>query len=354
MKIKIKYLLIFFLLFSFFYAKNSKYNNILYFKTNVQFGYDSNVLKYSESEPLDLNASSFIAFKPSLYTYLKILKRKTKITFSARAHHYFGVDEKSNYGYSLSLRQPIGNYQYFKFKYLYINDIYLRKYDDLDSYINYYQIYDGTDCYFNLSKITVTYESPYINKKDKFALSLFNETQYYNPSFTEYDLNIWGSELKIFTNDKNNRYSFIFGYSLADSLVSHNQNLLTEDYYGSSLRRADRSYKEFHLKLSYDLKLSNNIIGVSLSQKKREYLSQLNYNDSGFNFVDELHIDRKHRDFTFTLWSMFKNRHKKNKIILSYRQRMTSSPYQWVEDLKNFKKYNLEYIIYFDKVKIGK
>ena len=39
-------------------------------------------------------------------------------------------------GYSFYLDQPIGNYQHIKFKFLFINDIYLRVYDDLDNLIN--------------------------------------------------------------------------------------------------------------------------------------------------------------------------------------------------------------------------
>ena len=54
--------------------QNNNWIKNIYFKNTIHLGYDSNVLKYSENERGGYSSSEYIALKPSLYTYLQILK----------------------------------------------------------------------------------------------------------------------------------------------------------------------------------------------------------------------------------------------------------------------------------------
>ena len=323
-----------------------------FIKNSFKVGYDSNVSRISETESLNFNSSPFFSFKSSVNSSLKLLKRKTRINFSVKMNYYFDVGEKTNYAYYFSINQPIGNYQNIKYNYSFINDIYIRKYADLD-YLVSNEIYYGTDCYFDLIKYKISYESPYIGLKDKIELSLFNELQYYSPEFTEYDLSIIGGEFKIFTKQKLIKYNISFGFAQADTLYSHAHEVLIEDLNeGLTLRLVDRSYNEKSIKISYDFPINKSVAGFSLSRKEREYLSDNDFYIDGHVISDDLHKDRKHQDYQIGAWYTFNNMSNKNKVLFSYRKRITSSPHKWVEDLKSFSKYNIEYNIYFNKIKL--
>ena len=332
---------------------NNNWIKSIYYKNSIHFGYDSNVLKYSEDERGGFSSSNYIALKPTIYTYLKIFEYKTKVSLNTRLHKFLKISEKSNAGYSFEIDQPIGNYQHIKFKYLFIDDIYLRIYDDLDHMISYSYIYYGNHCYFDLTKLQLTYVSPYITYKDKVDISIFYETNYYIPEFTEYDMDIKGLSFKFYSSNEIIKYSFLFGVKNAENLFNYNLNLLTGDNEGLSLRLADRSYKEYSLKISYQYKIKQNNIGINLNYKKRKYLSELDNVGSGLLSVDELHLNRKHKDVIFNLWYLFKYSGNKNKISISFRNRSTKSTYSWVEDLKSFNKIYLEYTVYFNKIKFG-
>ena len=349
-KILLSKLFIILVVFSFVLPKTS--NNVS-INNYIILGYDSNVSRISDTEDLDYNPSSYISYRPTIKRNFNIFKRKTRISLSGKFNHYYSVPEKSYNGYYLSINQSIGNYQSLKFYHAYIKDIYIRKYDDLDNLITD-ELYLGSDSYFDLIKFKFSYESPYIGEKDKIEFSNYNELQYYSPEFTEYDLNIFGVEGKIFTRQSHNRYSALLGYARADSLFSHDHQLLSGDFNDNTLRLVDRSYEEVSMKISYDMPLANkSILGFSLSKKQRKYLSNNDYFVGENVIVDELHKNRKHRDFVFNVWYTFINGNKKNKILVSYREKNTSSPFPWVEDLKSFSKFNLEYTIYFNKLKIG-
>jgi len=345
------FIYLFFLSFSLLSA-----NKDTYLSNYIMFGYDSNVSKFSSSENLDFNDSFYLTFKPSIkksVNFFKNKNRKTKISFSGKMSYYIDVEKKSNEGYYLNISQSIGNYQKLKFYHAYLSDIYIREYADLDLLVSD-NLYTGSDCYFDLIKYKISYESPYLGEKDKIEISIYNELQYYSSEFTEYDLDIMGIEGKFFTKRSDNRYSFQFGYAQADTLYSHIPYLLSDDFAGNTLRLVDRSYEENSIKISYDMPfLNDNVLGFSVAKKQRKYLSNNDYIVNGVTIVDQLHKDRKHREFYLNIWLAFNNQNRKNKIQLSYRQKDTISPYSWVQDLKSFSKFNLEYIVYFNKIKIG-
>ena len=63
---------------------------------------------------------------------------------------------------------------------------------------------------------------------------------------------------------------------------------------------------------------------------------------------DVLHYRRNHNDMASSLWYEFG----KHKIKFSYRNRITSSPEEWVSELKTFKRYILTYTLTLDKIKL--
>ena len=50
----------------------------------------------------------------------------------------------------------------------------------------------------------------------------------------------------------------------------------------------------------------------------------------------------------------FKIRNLKHKISFSNRNRITSSPEEWVQDLKTFNRYDISYSVFFKKISFGK
>ena len=107
------------------------FTNLIYsldYKSNYYFGYDNNVLKYSDNE--NILFSRYISTQQTLSTKFKILERFTRFNFHIKKNHFFDNNKKSNYSVSLKLKQPLGNYKFLDFSYNYINDIYLREYVD--------------------------------------------------------------------------------------------------------------------------------------------------------------------------------------------------------------------------------
>ena len=314
---------------------------------NIKFGHDTNIMKYSNQEN---SVSSNMVKLSQAYSgkISNIFRRETKYKLSIK-NSIYTLSQKSNYSYAIQLKQPLGNYRYLSFNYSYIDDIYLRKYIDVDQggVFGYIYAYEEMHCYFDNTKINVNYEFPIdfpimaitvdsdgdlklipaVNKKSKISISYLYETQFYNKYFTEFDLEINGVKIK-YSNNMN-----LFRYSI--SLRSINAENITLNDIMVSTSFADRGYLE-------------NSISLSLKYEKSGFLLAFNKRTFSSNIIeDHLHYNRTHIDAQYTLWRSFYLFGIKNKIFLKNRVRSTSSNYNWVEDLKTFDKYNLEHVIYF-------
>ena len=104
----------------------------------------------------------------------------------------------------------------------------------------------------------------------------------------------------------------------------------------------ERGYTQNRLKISYEFNVPEFRMGLSLDNNFRQYSSHV--------LQDELHNKREHLDQTFSLWFGFKFDELNQKIILSHRMRETESPYKWVEDLKTFNQFIVEYTVYFNNI----
>ena len=305
--------------------------NVLFFlsllypnwSVNIKFGYDSNIMKYSDVEnPI---SSNMFQIGGSHKTKFDILKRKTRFSIHAK-NSIYKLSEKSNYSYGFKIKQPIGDYRYVSFNYTYIDNIYLREYVDVDQGVVDF-IYVGTDCHFDNTKLNLDYQFPVLNKNSKINISYIYETQFYNRYFTEFDLEVDGLKVKYSTKIKEHEYNISLIYKKATNITLNDLTLSTS--------YMDRGYSEINFKLLY--KFEN--IGVSADLTRRSYSSNIT--------EDQLHINRKHNDIIYSFWYYFNIFDIKNKFVLKYRERDTSSIYGWVKHLKTFDKFNIEHSIYF-------
>ena len=317
-----------------YFASIFLFINLVYsldYKSNYYFGYDNNVLKYSDNE--NILFSRYISTQKTLSTKFKILERSTRFSFTLKKNYFIDNDEKSNYSISLKFKQPLGNYKFLDFSYNFINDIYLREYVDVDQGIVNY-IYDGTECDFDFSKYSIGYETPLIRNKSKINYYYLYQTQFYNKYFTEFDLELNGFKIRYLNNNKKNKLNVSLTLFDANN-ISKNDETISTNY-------MDRGYTEFSCFLSYEYKLRGNKMGFSINENLRKYSSSI--------IADQLHYDRNHIDRQISLWYSFNHGDKnKSKFIMKYRERNTSSDYSWVEDLKTFDKLIFEYVIYLRK-----
>lgn len=329
--------------------------NNFYLVNDLTIGYDSNPMKLSEIElnestnDLFLNKYSvntkYIKFSSKIKTTLNlfsIFKRKTKVSLGMKLNKYSDLDEKTNFGVYFNSSQPLGKFQTIKFTYTYIPDIFLRQYDDADAihqFLNNITIIEKSEkCYFDLSRSSIYYEFPFINRKNKAKLGYYNETQYYNKYFTEFDLDIKGYQISFLGKINNSSYDLSYQFNNAENITFLNGSVSTF--------RMDRGYKERGFKISLNKKIEKLAVGLSVDSKKRSFSSDLP--------SDNLHRSRSHKDKTFSTSLKFKVNKLNHRIKFSLRERTTKSPYNWVEELKTFKRYDLSYTVYFKKILLGK
>ena len=323
-------------------------------KSYVKFGYDSNPMKLSENEineslndifldKYNIN-SQYFKLSLKLKTSKKIFKRKTKLEFEFKRNIYKNLDQKTNFGVSFKLDQPLGSYQHIKFYYSYVPDIFLREFND-EAFSNYYyeveepldvESLNAFECYFNLGKVRIVYESPYLINKSKISIGYTYETQFYNKYFTEFDLRINGIQVSYLANKSaiNSSYNISYFYNYAANITLNDDN--------PHRSFMNRGYTENGLKLSYEFKVPKFKVGMSFKGIYRQYRSHIEQ--------DKLHYNREHSDIVFSIWGGFKIDKLNQKINLSHRTRNTSSPENWVEDLKTFNRIDLSYTIYFNKI----
>ena len=165
-------------------------------------------------------------------------------------------------------------------------------------------------------------------------MGLSYERQLFDKYFTEFDLNIMGLFGQIsFLNDGKGRLMLYYSYEDAD-----NFRYLDGSF---STLNMDRSYIQKRLKLSLSRSSeSNKSYGAIMDSYYR-------YNSSDI-YSDELHYKRSHNDITLSLWYKFD----KHKITFSNRRRTTTSPRDWVNNLKTFKRYTLTYTVSLGKVRL--
>ena len=326
----------------------------------MTLGYDSNPLRLSENEISQLDEkpyildgqnsvySRFLSFNSnfkfdSKRTLLSYMFNGKKTIFNLGYNYKLYIDntKKSRASYKFKINQQLGGYKHLYIDYFLMPNYYLREYEDLDFIINNQNIEENRylSSYFDIEKITISYQRLIPNTKNKMKIGVFNERQLFDKYFTEFDLDINGIniQLSFYTYNhnyfKNKRTITVY----VETLQADNYTYLDGSYSTSYM---DRSYNQDRLKCSFSQIISKGkAFGSILEIFNRKNTSNL--------INDDLHYLRKHSDITISFWYK-KNKHK---FMISNRSRITTSPISWVEDLKTFERIIFTYSYTLDKIK---
>jgi len=343
-----------FFIFGILFSSSQIYNPVS-ISSSFNIGYDSNPLRLSNNEILELddrpyllgNASNvhsrFIQYNFGFKFFSRkgllsklFNNRKTIFNLKLSDKTHFENKSKSSYSISFKIDQQLGNYRHLYIDYFLMPSFYLREYEDLDYVLDtddiYYEAYHS--CYFDIEKISFSYQSPLKNKQSKFKAGLSYERQLFDKYFTEFDLNIIGLFGQVnFLADVANSLMLYYSYEHANNFRYLDGSFSTFNM--------DRSYIQKRVKLSFTKPLEyEQSYGFVIDSYYR-------YNSSDI-YSDELHYKRSHNDITLSLWYKVG----KHKIMFSNRRRTTTSPREWVNSLKTFKRYTLTYTINLGKVKL--
>ena len=319
-------------------------NQSIHCKLQSGVGYDSNYLKLSNSEqdevsyyPALLGDSESISSLISKNTFeIKFNPyffedHETQIRLKINYNKYFVSAKKSYYSFGVYFAQHLGKYEWVKLSYSYLPQYYLRNYRDRDDLIinensNAYL----TSCYFSQGSTTIKY-SKWLYLKKTWLEGIINyKTQYYNPAFTEFDLNLFSIGAQ-FHSRYFKKYSLKLG-----GYKTFAENTTNEEGLKSTLE-IDRGFKQYDYLISLKTKLTVNYfkeVGVSYSTSVRNY--------SSTHLTDDLHNGRSHTENKLRIWVGDKlNNDVDYTIQFSKRTRKTDAAVDWIEELKDFEKWEV-------------
>ena len=311
----------------------------IYYTTSLTYGYDSNILKFSEEEKLDsetepwllggnLLTSSVLKGSTSLLYIPYIFNgHETQVKVKLNYSDFMDSSDKKYYSYSIKLAQHLGPFSWLKFSYSLLPELYLREYVDRDNSI--YYLYDS-GAFFSIENSQVQYSHPIPFKKSYISISYNLQKQYYNGEFTEFDLDINEYKSGIYLRHiPHIKISANVSNSVADNITFQNGQISTQT--------KDRGFEQSRIWASVivDERYSPffDEMGMSTSFDKRLFSSNL--------ITDPLHKGRTHSDRKTSLWVKKQITIKLNaKFSGSYRSRTTTSTEEFVEGLKSFNKYD--------------
>ena len=330
----------------------------IYYTTSLTYGYDSNILKFSEEEKLDsetepwllgrnvltssvLKGSASLLYIPYIFNGHET-QLKVKINYS----DFIDSSDKKYYSYSLKLAQHLGPFEWIKLSYSLLPELYLREYVDKDN-----PVYDSseslldfdsstvgelyTSSFFSIEVMRIQYSHPIPFHKSYYSLSYSKQKQYYNGEFTEFDLDINDFKVGIYLRHiPHVKISANVSKSVADNVTFQEGSVSTQT--------KDRGFEQSRMWASVIVDERYipffDELGMSTSFDKRAFSSNL--------ITDPLHKGRSHSDRKTSLWV---KKQISNKLIAkfsgSYRSRTTTSIEEFVEGLKSFNKY--EFFIKF-------
>jgi len=323
----------------------------IYIESEFSIGYDDNYLKLSNPDQDDNmryrlgdsdSKESLVSKNRINILYIPYIFRnhETKLDFTINSSEYFESKLKSYNNFQFKLSQHLASYTWLKFQYSYTPSFYIKSYSQSDPHL-YNSFVDNKFMPATFSSEKVRLELsipiPYLHKMYATFRYLF-ESQYHNPDFTEFDLEIISYYFKIrkkmfkyfnisiaYMSSEANNISFMNGLL---STVDKDRGYVQEKIYSSV------SFSKFQF---FGRKIS---AGIYSSIESRDFSSKLD--------VDKLHFSRTHNDISITYWI---KRHFNNNVDLKFkatkRERNTSSPMElypntsqsmMVSELKTFEK----------------
>ena len=303
---------------------------------SYQGGYDNNVMRFSKKEISDASSNlKYLGGSKTFDSYVNKIqfgfdktlyaKNKKEVIYnsSVALSDYVHNSNKDYWSGNISVKYKWGSYRNLKYSLRHLNSYYLRHYIDRDLSLN-----DLKPCSFTDNDQYLSISNR-INKKNWYIISLGFLQRYYDNPFTEFDLNIYYTKVRI--NKKINKYgtiSFQINRSVADN-VTFTKTGISSDF--------DRSYESIEwympIKINSPIAIVENF-GISFRQELRYY------NAEAVN--DVLHAGRDHVDNKLDIW-FNKSLRENLDIVISarFRSRETGSSYSWVRDLKSFKQMQL-------------
>ena len=322
-------------------------NNILYLvlplsflvaKTPLEYsiglssGYDDNVLRFSNEEFSEANldgailggASTFDSFITRIgITAKKSLwvngRKSFMINGSYRYTDYRNNAQKKYWSGGLDATYKWGSYRNIKYSIRHLNSFYLRHYVDRDISNDLLAACLFTD---RNQSITLTQKS---SRKSWINMGIGYLQRYYDQPFSEFDLDIIYMKGKI-----NYKIQNVGNLAFQINRGSANSKSHLSIKRPSSFNRSYESIEWYMpFKIQRDIPFLDEI-GLSVREEYRKYKAE--------DPDDPLHAGRDHIDSKYDLW-VKKNLSESVAITISgrYRNRSTSSAYEWVNDLKSFK-----------------
>jgi len=308
-------------------------------KGKMGFGYDNNFLRLSDKEirEKDVNQYGITStidspiLKPSLqliYSPAIIDGNTTNIVTSVSYSHFTQVDQKSYLISNVSMEMKLHSYSWIKVGIRDIPEYYLRNYHDRDlSNIDYF------NCTFSSQGYFASYSLPvkWIRKTWMKVYADYTK-EYYNPHFTEFDLDKYMFQLDLNQRTRRkNKMKLSIAHGVAQNIS-----------YGSNLPSTglDRSYifDKVRGEFVYKARRINKIddIGISFQLEQRYYdlLSEKYSIDNWKYYLDG-------RAKVWVDWDIIDNIGFKTYYQFRWRDASTQiyGDFDWVEDIKNYSKH---------------
>ena len=305
----------------------------IYVKPSVTIGYDNNILRFSSTEmgetvpndPAMGDAETFDSeiIYPSieiLYSPFLFMEHETNIRMSFGSTQYGQSKNKSYSSLSFRLEHHLGSYQWLKAGYSLQPDLYLRPYRDADTISKL-----PVACSFDNETIFVSYSRP-LARKVWMTMKARRTTQFYESNFTEFDTEITAGYLRLSVKPISRLQTSIWWEN------GDGDNTTFRD--GFAATSLDRSYRYYRTgaKLEWTIKQRLMKVNLSIDNENRRYKTE--------SVDDPLHSGRNHSDYRY---KMQLEKEFINGVTVEgeirYRERVTDSEFDWVTDLKTFRKY---------------
>ena len=309
-------------------------------------GYDNNVLKLSSVEKKDAALegdilggadtfdSHYTRFSMSGLKKIQLAERKKQIQFYAKGNisNYTQNENRRYWSGNLKATYHWGSYRKLEYSIRHLDSYYIRHYIDRDVSTNELASCSFTD---RDQRILVSYPI----KRRLWTSGFVSYTQrYFDKPFTEFDLNIVTTALKISKKFRGFGTIAIEGkYGIADNIT-----------FGKTAKASDldRSYThvEWFVSISYNQNFFGfDNVGFSMRRDIRIYGAE--------TLADPLHSGRSHEEVKWDVWG------EKNlsenltlKGSLRYRIRTTNSQFEWVSELKTFDQVQAWVILEWDMI----
>ena len=310
-------------------------------RTAIGFGYDNNFLRLSEKEIREDDVTEYgisstldsPILKPTvklIYSPAIIDGKTTNIITSVSYSHFTQADQKSYLISNISMEMKLRSYSWIKVGIRDIPKYYLRDYHDRDlSNVDYY------NCTFSSQGYFASYSLP-IKRLHRTWMKVYADftKEYYNPNFTEFDLEKW-----MLQTDMNHRFK---GKHKIKFSVAHGvaQNIS----YGSNLPSTgfDRSYifDKVHGETIFNIRKLKAIddagISVQLEQRYYNLLSEKYSIDNWKYYLDG-------RAKVWVDWDIIDDIGFKTYYQFRWRDASTQiyGDFDWVEDIKRYSKHEI-------------